>query len=224
MDRAKILDKIEKCMNLSKSPNPHEAAAAMRQAQKLMEKHGVSEAEVGLSSYATERVQVPIQANKKAPLALVHLVNLIRAAFGVEAVLGTEVRVSDRSYVVSYLGKEQSVALAAYTHTVIFRSMNSAWTKHLKDRPYLKSERGARAGFQIGWIDSVRSTVIDFGLTDDEREMLERYKGQQFPVLVTGKVSKTALDAGALRAGNAAAKGFALHRPMHGSETLKLGA
>ena len=47
-----IIGKIKKCLSLSQSDNPHEAASALRQAQALMRKHGLDEvamanAEVG---------------------------------------------------------------------------------------------------------------------------------------------------------------------------------
>ena len=87
MDRAKLLSKIEKCLRLSKSSEPHEAAAALRQAQKMMELHGISEAELGAVGYGNEKVSVPIQVNKKLPIALATLVALIKKAFGVEAVV-----------------------------------------------------------------------------------------------------------------------------------------
>ena len=45
-DRKKILDKIRKAMALSKSANEHEAAAALRQAHKLMELHGITNADI----------------------------------------------------------------------------------------------------------------------------------------------------------------------------------
>lgn len=47
MDKSKALDKIKKCLALSKSSNPHEAAAALRQAQKLMHAHDITERELG---------------------------------------------------------------------------------------------------------------------------------------------------------------------------------
>ena len=37
------LAKIKKCLALAASPNPHEAAAATRQAQKLMAEYGLTE-------------------------------------------------------------------------------------------------------------------------------------------------------------------------------------
>ena len=38
-----IIGKIKKCLSLSQSDNPHEAASALRQAQALMRKHGLDE-------------------------------------------------------------------------------------------------------------------------------------------------------------------------------------
>lgn len=46
VDRAKILDKIKKCLASSASANEHEAAAAPRQAQSLMRLHDIGEAEI----------------------------------------------------------------------------------------------------------------------------------------------------------------------------------
>ena len=49
MKNEKVLEKIKKCLRLAKSSNPHEAAAAMRQAQKLMEKYNLTERDVDLT-------------------------------------------------------------------------------------------------------------------------------------------------------------------------------
>ena len=48
MDQEKIIDKIKKCLALAKSDNPHEAATALRQAQKLMEQHNLTEQDISL--------------------------------------------------------------------------------------------------------------------------------------------------------------------------------
>lgn len=42
-ERNKVLDKIRKCLALSTSSNEHEAAAALRQARKLMDAHGITD-------------------------------------------------------------------------------------------------------------------------------------------------------------------------------------
>jgi hypothetical protein len=48
MTRDEALLKIKKCMALSKSAEPHEAAVALRQAQKLMEQFSVNEQDMSL--------------------------------------------------------------------------------------------------------------------------------------------------------------------------------
>lgn len=54
MSREELLRKIRACLRLSTSANEHEAAAALRQARALMEKHGVSHAEA-LAGEVSER-------------------------------------------------------------------------------------------------------------------------------------------------------------------------
>lgn len=49
MDKEKVLDKIKKCLALGKSANEHEAAQALKQAQALMPKYEISDADVALS-------------------------------------------------------------------------------------------------------------------------------------------------------------------------------
>ena len=49
MDKQAVLEKIKKCLALSKSANEHEAAQAMKQAQALMKKYEVDAVDVALS-------------------------------------------------------------------------------------------------------------------------------------------------------------------------------
>ncbi len=51
-ERYRLLDKIKKCLRLSKSSNEHEAAAALRQARKLMESMQVTDDEIRASEAA----------------------------------------------------------------------------------------------------------------------------------------------------------------------------
>ena len=41
MNKKDVIEKIKKCLALSKSANQHEAATALRQAQSLMEKYNI---------------------------------------------------------------------------------------------------------------------------------------------------------------------------------------
>ena len=71
----KIIDKICKCLRLSESGNPNEAALALRQATSLMKKYGVSDTQILAAevtegaTFAGERYNPPFWA-----LALANLV------------------------------------------------------------------------------------------------------------------------------------------------------
>lgn len=214
MDRNKVLDKIQKCMALSKSPNEHEAAAAMRQAQKLMERHGVTETELGVIGYAAEVVHCSIQAGKKIPHTLQSVTALMMRAFGVYAVYGSEVRVSDRSFTVTYLGPQHRVLLAAYAHDVVSRAVDRAWAKHLKENPRYKGVTGARAGFYLGWVSAVRDKVEAFGIQDDEQRAIDALSKSMYGDLNEAKANKQRVYTNTMKAGAMAGESFDLHRPV----------
>lgn len=220
MDRAKLIEKIQKCLSLSTSPEPHEAAAALRQAQKLMAKHGVTDAELGLASYTSEKVDVPLQAGKSIPETLATLMSLLQRAFGVRVTIHSEIRVSDASWCVTYYGKTDRVVLAAYTHPIVWRAMSSSWNKFLKDHPHIRGAKGARGSYQVGWLAGVQRQVDDFAMPDAEREELGQYLEQENPGISERSARKTneakRYDGGLVRAGLRDSKEFALHRPIGG--------
>lgn len=215
MDRAKVMDKIQKCLNLGKSSNEHEAAAAMRQAQKLMELYDVSERELGAIGYTNEKVQTAIQAGIKIPLGLSRIASLVCHAFGVKAVFGREKLVSDLNFSVSYFGPEHRVILAGYAHVVIARALEAAWKAHMKANPGDKGVTGARAGFQVGWLESVRKSVEEFACTEEEtvgtQLAMDNHYGHE---LSRGVANKQRVCSGTMQAGASAGQGFRIHRPV----------
>jgi len=225
MDRTKLLERIKKCLTMaenSRGDNSAEAAVALGMAQKLMTKYGVTDAEIGAVGFGNDCVRVPIQVNKKLPLVLVILVNLIKEAFGVEPVVEHEVRVSDKSYVIRWFGREDRVMLACYSQTVVHRAMNAAWAKHLSEKPYLRKERGARAGFQIGWLEAVRAQVEALALEEKEVAATELVKKNHYGrELTKTKRNDMKIDPYAQNAGAQAGADFKLHRPMT-SDRLKI--
>lgn len=88
MDKEKVLDKIKKCLALGESANEHEAAQAIRQAQILMKKYGISEIDVELSAVTEKGVacasSLPTwhqtEENNRAERIASYLVMLSRAA------------------------------------------------------------------------------------------------------------------------------------------------
>lgn len=225
MDRAKVMDKIQKCLNLSKSSNEHEAAAALRQAQKLMVAFSVTESELGAIGYTEETVSTTIQAGKKIPLVLNVITNLVTHAFGVKAVYGRTIRVSCANFDVTYFGPEHRVVLAGYVHVVIQRAVDAAWKRYQNDNPGIVGIVGGRAGFVAGWINTVRETVLAFAVTPEEKAgtdlaQLNKY-GRE---LAKASPNKMRVCGDAMAGGAEAGASFRLHTPMTGKESLKLNA
>ncbi len=221
MDKERAIEKIKKCLALSKSPNANEAAAALRQAQAMMRKYNVEEHEV--SEYTNESVDIPIQKSKKPPIHMTAMVNIIKEAFLVEPVLETRIGVSDESYRVRYFGPTERVLLAQYAHVVVWRAMEAAWRQMLVESPYLKGERGARTSFFYGWLSEVRSKLDEIAWERDDHEQTElakvRYYGRE---LVAGKSRDIKVDDTVAGAGALAAKDFSIHRPV-GEERVRIG-
>lgn len=226
MDRAKALEKIQKCLALGKSPNEHEAAAAMRQAQALMRNFEVSERELDIMGFNSETVQTAIQAGKKIPITLANIVTLMRRAFGVTVVYERVKLRTDYNFAVSYIGREDRVMLAGYAHTVVARAVEQSWQKHLKERPWLKGQVGSRAGFYAGWVMGVQEKIEAFAMSDEDKKGAELFIEHHYGALEDAVRSKTKIDSHTARAGLAASKEFSLHRPVNGAaapEILKIG-
>lgn len=224
MDKAKVLDKIKKCLALSKSSNANEAATALRHAQALMRTHGITEADVEALGFSGEKVDIPVQASagNKIPLYLAHFTQLMRKAFGVRSVLSEEVRISDASYTVSYYGPTARVMMAAYAHQVCWRAMCNAWTQHLKENSRIRGVRGMRTGFYIGWLEEVSAKVEAIGFTEDEEAKTELVMEARYgKKLVKVKARPTGVYGSAEDAGRAAGSNFNIHRPV-GAEKLRL--
>lgn len=80
MDRETALRKIQKCLNLSKSPEPLEAARAMAQAQKLMEQFNVDHPE--LLAVGVLEAESPSRATKSPPAYETQLAHVIASSLG----------------------------------------------------------------------------------------------------------------------------------------------
>lgn len=214
MDREKAIARIKKCMALSKSPNEHEAAAALRQAQKLMASHGISEEDVDESAVISDFVDhEDYEHAKRKPLVIVAVAKLMHKAFGVETVWECS---PSRKHRVRYFGTHAGVTLAVYSHTVVYRAANSAWRKYLKEKPWVKGRRNMRASFVLGWCDAVADKVV--ALNPDpvvaeriERKKLEHYGPGGLSDSTTGSKS---LYAGAHGDGAARGREFDINRPV----------
>lgn len=117
MDKQTAIDKIKKCLALSKSSNQNEAAAALRQARALMDKFGVSDHDV----LASEIAEATAQAGAKTspPGYEAHLALSVGEAFGCHVLFLRGYRASHWTFI----GDATSAEVASYAFVVLRRQL-----------------------------------------------------------------------------------------------------
>lgn len=153
-ERQRILRKIRACLRLSRSCNPNEAAAALRQAQRLMAAHGIdaetASAEIGSREASTrQRGTAPLQS-------VVALATLIAAGFRCRAVVVRCRMIVGGSTTMRFYGADSDAEVAAYAFTVLRRQLDTDKARHVRRcRKRIIKEQRAEA-FALGWVAAVR--------------------------------------------------------------------
>lgn len=177
MKNEKVLEKIKKCLRLAKSSNPHEAAAAMRQAQKLMEKYNLTERDVDLtdvemSEHSAGTAQTPARWHQ-------YLVNIICFAFGVKAVY----IVTMTGCKVQFVGLDNQAEIAGYAYDVLFRQLRRDRNDHIATLKRCKRATKTRRGdlFAEAWVMAVGKLVNKFALNEKQSELIKQWMQTHHP-------------------------------------------
>jgi protein-tyrosine-phosphatase len=166
MDRDSAIKKIKKCLALAGSSNPHEAASAMRQAQKLMQEHGVSETDVSLADVSEKGTKAP---SNTVSVWQSKLARSVAEAFGCELYYCRHVKLvfnrAQRSTDVVFIGVGAAAEVASYAFDVLLRQAIrdrathiAAQSKKLKQRT--KTARGD--AFALAWVVAVQEQLDKF--------------------------------------------------------------
>jgi hypothetical protein len=227
----KILGKIKKCLALSQSSEPHEAAAALRQAQKLMEAHGVDESGLVLADVCEDEVKSLMTVSRIDPNELA-LVKMVAEAFGCELLWNKSgswkrsaygAKEAFGSYTI--IGFRHQVSVATHTMVVLMRRHLKARSAFVSTLPsfYSRSEKTQEAnGFSHGWVQAVKKMVIAYARGPEEEKALTKYKQLHYPSLTTQKSKGQTRGLGGMLAGTEAGSMEQLHRPVDGGPELKL--
>lgn len=210
--REKLISRLKKCLALSASPEPHEAAAALRQAQKLMTELGMTEADL-LGLELADAV-VKTREGFGACRTMSFLTSIIMEAFGIQCLYERNPGSANRLNV-RYVGPQDRVLLAEYSHRVVWRAMQGSWDNFLIQRPWLKGDGGKRQAFHLGWLVGVREKIEAIVPSDEETAAVNRWIAKKYGELVPGKaVKQKPVNAAAFNAGIEAAEDFSLHTPV----------
>lgn len=210
--KEKLINKLKKCLALSASPEPHEAAAALRHAQKLMRELQMDESD--LLSLEIERTIVKTREGFGACTTMSILSNLIQDAFAVKAYFACNPG-SARRLNVCYIGPRDRVLLAEYSHRVVWRAMQSSWDNYLALRPELKGASKKRQAFHYGWLSKVKAKVEAISPDDSEQKAINVWINRNVGELATKDMKASPVDSRAYNAGAAAAEDFSLHTPVN---------
>jgi len=209
--RKRAIERIKKCLSLSKSPEPHEAATALAHAQKLMSHWGVDEAELTASRAHDEVVKT--REVFGANMFIGVLIHVIEQAFGVKGIMEQNPGTARRTNI-RFFGPEGRVLLAVYSAHVVEKAAWDAWYQYLADHPWVKTQPGSRQSFRLAWLYSVQSKIQALAPSSVEQRAIDLRVEQLYPVL--GKVKPKAgnVDYSAARAGHRAGDDFHLHAPV----------
>lgn len=188
MNRDQALAKIKKCLKLAKSDNPHEAGAAMRQAQALMAEFKITERDMSLADVNEVAIKAVCQAMTKWEAMLAKLVADAFACdqysvhtSGLNASFN---RYTKREYV--FYGVDAAPTVAAYAFEVLSRQCAKARLAHIKlqsnrCKPITKTARGDH--FAEGWVIGVINLVDRFASNSKNEQLLLDYKAAKLPHL-----------------------------------------
>ena len=222
MDKSSALEKIKKCLALSRSANEHEAAQALKHAQALMAKYGLTGWDVELAEVSEQYGKAP----KSAPSWHWRLVHLCGSAFGCDRWHAADH--SGGRFV--FCGINGRPELAAYAYEVLLRQLKTARREYIKttlSRVRIVRDKTARADlFCAGWVSQVADTVQAFAQTKAETELLERYRTEkygEFSKKTKTRDVKGRTDISDYWAGQDAAARVRLDTPLARTEQRQLG-
>lgn len=191
MTRDQALSKIKKCLALGRSFNPHEAAAAMRQAQKLMAEHGLNDADVKLADVSTATCSTRTNSQ---PRWEVRLASSISSAFGCDLIWSRSDKLINGRHMnkceLIFIGLDPAAQIAGYAWDVLSKQCAKARLMHIRKqparcKPITLTARGD--AFAWGWVVGVQSKLEAFTALESNKLLIEQYKSITWPNSTTIK-------------------------------------
>ena len=172
MDKDKVIEKICKCLRLSESCNPNEAAAAIRQAQGLMKKYGVTENQILTSN--VKEAAVSSGTNCKPPFWALALSEVIAKSFACKIFISSK-EGQNRQF--RFIGLGEAPVICGYTFKVLHRRLKQSRKKFIQmldtDNKAEKTRRGDI--FAQAWLFRITQLVNDFADKQQSSDTIEEY-------------------------------------------------
>lgn len=221
MNKQKIIDKIHKCLRLSESGNPNEAALALRQAQAMMRKYEIREEEV--RTHQINEATANSAGYYNPPYWAIALSELVAEAFDCRAYI---TRRQEQRPTFRFIGVNYAAAVAAYTFTVLFRQLRLARRQYMAELAIEDKQERLRQGnvFAQAWLFRIAKTVAEFVNDRVAQAAVDDYVKQHYGETLDFMREPTApasADYDVILSGLRAADAVELFRPMDESTRTK---
>lgn len=195
MNRDDAIRKIKACLALSKSANPGEAAAALRQARKLADQLGIDEGEVRQADVHEQGVMLLAQTVQAWEGALAHAV---ACAFGCELYLKSGYKDAkglefSLKRLVVFVGVAPAHELAVYAFEVLWRQCLRQRMAHVKAQPKACKPATKRArgdAFAAGWVRGVAALLVGLQAPEGDAQLVKAYMARKHPDMGEAKLQR----------------------------------
>ena len=220
MEIEKITDLVQKLLNLSKSPNEHEAALALQKAQELLEQHNLTLADLELKA---DTIRTLNMVNIPVPIGgtqwKIYMLNSIsQLNFCHCVVIGKETHILGReenvlssivmaSWIISQLENIAFTAVVSYEGPVPKLKWKNSflWGAEERVSQRLREEKSKR----------LQSSSNLTALTVDLKAETNRWVGEQYRNLKRHQSSTTSLSSDGYNAGREAGDRVSLYGTSH---------
>lgn len=218
---SKLLRRIRKLLALADSPNPHEAEAAARRAQRLLLEHDLAAVQSGEARrYRSREVGTPkgrIDAHERLLAGLITRFFFVDAVW-VPAYLPEEARYGQ---VLELIGSPENLDVAEWVHGFVLATAASAWDRYRATSGAVGGQRrrflsGVMTGFSEQLAAGKREAEA-VGLVHVGDAGLKDWVRRRFPRLRSVRADVVADDA--WHAGRAEGREIRLHKPIREGPT-----
>jgi hypothetical protein len=182
-EQEKALDKIKKCLRLAKSSNANEAAAAMRQAQALMQKFSLDFTDVLASDVNESCINASV---KKSPTRYEsYLAVMCADAFSCRVIFSSG-GWNWKKGQWKFVGTGATYELAGYAFEVFFRQLKRDRTIYISEKLYRckPATKTARADVYCeSWVDAVSRLIPEVQPTREQSQAITAFFEKQYTEL-----------------------------------------
>jgi hypothetical protein len=214
----KVFDKIEKLLALSGSPNPHEAAAALAMAQKIMADHGLTASDIALGALTHEQTRSMFSSTKPRNFE-VGLSHAVAKAFGCSPVWqGLK---GGYGWFI-FVGPKSRVPSCAHFFQVLSRKMAKGRASFIKTLPSRANKTAEGDGWCLGYVFAVSKAVAEVSGVKADPADLQRYADTRLGAGGEAKISRKDGGSFGMLAGHLAGRDEKLYQPMENSTQDKI--